>query len=39
MLIGIDWGGAKIEEVAMEADGRQLLRLREVTLRHVLRAA
>ncbi len=29
MLIGIDWGGTKIEGVAMEADGRELLRLRE----------
>lgn len=34
MLIGIDWGGTKIEGVAMEADGRQLLRLREDTPRH-----
>lgn len=34
MLIGIDWGGTKIEGVAMEADGRELLRLREVTPRH-----
>jgi fructokinase len=34
MLIGIDWGGTKIEGVAMERDGRELLRLREVTPRH-----
>ncbi len=34
MLIGIDWGGTKIEGVAMEPDGRELLRLREVTPRH-----
>lgn len=34
MLIGIDWGGTKIEGIAMEADGRELLRLREVTPRH-----
>ena len=34
MLIGIDWGGTKIEGVAMQADGRELLRLREVTPRH-----
>jgi fructokinase len=34
MLIGIDWGGTKIEGVAMEADGSELLRLREVTPRH-----
>src|SRR6185437_1252141 len=24
MLIGIDWGGTKIEAIAMEADGREL---------------
>src|SRR6478736_5299345 len=34
MLIGIDWGGTKIEGVAMERDGRELLRLREATPRH-----
>jgi fructokinase len=34
MLIGIDWGGTKIEGVAMEPDGRELLRLREATPRH-----
>ena len=34
MLIGIDWGGTKIEGVAMQADGRELLRLREDTPRH-----
>lgn len=34
MLIGIDWGGTKIEGVAMEPDGRALLRLREPTPRH-----
>jgi fructokinase len=34
MLIGIDWGGTKIEGVAMEPDGRELLRLREPTPRH-----
>ena len=34
MLIGIDWGGTKIEGVAMEASGRELLRLREDTPRH-----
>lgn len=33
MLIGIDWGGTKIEGVAMEASGQELLRLREVTPR------
>ena len=34
MLIGIDWGGSKIEGVAMEACGRELLRLRQDTPRH-----
>jgi predicted NBD/HSP70 family sugar kinase len=34
MLIGIDWGGTKIEGVAMERDGREVLRLREATPRH-----
>jgi fructokinase len=34
MLIGIDWGGTKIESVAMEPDGRELLRLREDTPRY-----
>ena len=38
MLIGIDWGGTKIEGVAMERDGRELLRLREPTPRHDYRA-
>jgi hypothetical protein len=28
MLIGIDWGGTKIEGIAMEPDGRELLRAR-----------
>ena len=34
MLIGIDWGGTKIESVAMRSDGHELLRLREDTPRH-----
>ncbi|SIQ85571.1 fructokinase [Rhizobium sp. RU20A] len=34
MLIGIDWGGTKVEGVAMEPDGRELLRLRHDTRRH-----
>ncbi|SIR23701.1 N-acetylglucosamine kinase [Rhizobium sp. RU20A] len=34
MLIGIDWGGTKIEGVAMTREGRELLRLREDTPRH-----
>jgi fructokinase len=34
MLIGIDWGGTKIEGVAMEPDGKELLRLRHQTPRH-----
>jgi fructokinase len=33
VLIGIDWGGTKIEGVAMEPDGRELLRIREATPR------
>jgi fructokinase len=33
VLIGIDWGGTKIEGVAMEADGRERLRLRRDTPR------
>ena len=34
MLIGIDWGGTKIEGLAMEPDGRELLRARMDTPRH-----
>ncbi len=34
MLIGIDWGGTKIEGVALREDGNELLRLREPTPRH-----
>lgn len=34
MLVGIDWGGTKIEGIAMTRDGRELLRLREDTPRH-----
>lgn len=34
MLIGIDWGGTKIEGVAMHPDGTELLRLRQDTPRH-----
>ena len=34
MLIGIDWGGTKIEGVAMEPDGTELSRVREATPRH-----
>ncbi len=34
MLIGVDWGGTKIEGVAMTPDGVELLRLREATPRH-----
>lgn len=33
MLIGVDWGGTKIEILAMEADGTELLRERELTPR------
>ncbi len=34
MLIGIDWGGTKIEGVALTNEGQQILRLREKTPRH-----
>jgi len=34
MLIGVDWGGTKIEGIALEPDGRELIRLREDTPRH-----
>ncbi|MBC7737056.1 MAG: ROK family protein, partial [Candidatus Saccharibacteria bacterium] len=34
MLIGIDWGGTKIEGVAMTPEGGELLRLRVDTPRH-----
>ncbi len=34
MLIGIDWGGTKIEGVAMQENGVELLRLRQPTPRH-----
>lgn len=33
MLIGVDWGGTKIEIVAMESDGAELLRIRRDTPR------
>jgi len=34
VLIGIDWGGTKIEGVALDEAGRELARRREVTPRH-----
>jgi len=34
MLIGIDWGGTKIEGIALTQEGKELLRLREDTPRH-----
>jgi fructokinase len=34
MLIGVDWGGTKIEAVAMTPDGREIARLRADTPRH-----
>jgi fructokinase len=34
MLIGIDWGGTKIEGVALTNQGQEILRLREKTPRH-----
>ena len=33
MLIGVDWGGTKIEVVGLEADGAELLRVRRDTPR------
>lgn len=33
-LIGIDWGGTKIEGIAMTVDGKEIVRLREPTPRH-----
>jgi fructokinase len=38
MLIGIDWGGTKIEGVALTEDGKELARRREPTPRHDYRA-
>lgn len=38
VLIGIDWGGTKIEGVAMDPDGSELLRLRQDTPRGDYRA-
>ena len=34
MLIGIDWGGTKIEGVALRPDCQELVRLRQDTPRH-----
>ena len=34
MLIGIDWGGTKIEGIALTPEGRELARIREDTPRH-----
>jgi fructokinase len=34
VLIGIDWGGTKIEGIALTRDGKELARLREETPRH-----
>jgi fructokinase len=34
MLIGIDWGGTKIEAIALTGDGNEIIRLREKTPRH-----
>lgn len=33
MLVGVDWGGTKIEAIAIADDGRTIARLREVTPR------
>lgn len=34
MLIGIDWGGTKIEGIALTNEGKEIVRLREKTPRH-----
>jgi fructokinase len=34
MLIGIDWGGTKIEAIALTGTGTEIIRLRENTPRH-----
>jgi fructokinase len=34
MLIGIDWGGTKIEAIALTGEGNEIIRLREKTPRH-----
>jgi fructokinase len=34
MLIGIDWGGTKIEGIAITNEGQEIIRLREKTPRH-----
>ena len=34
MLIGIDWGGTKIEGIALTDEGKEMVRLREETPRH-----
>ena len=34
MLIGIDWGGTKIEGIAITDEGHEIIRLREKTPRH-----
>ena len=34
MLIGIDWGGTKIEAIALTDEGKEIARLREKTPRH-----
>jgi fructokinase len=34
MLIGIDWGGTKIEGIALTEHGKELVRLRQATPRH-----
>ena len=33
MLVGVDWGGTKIEAIAIADDGRPIARLREETPR------
>ena len=33
MLVGVDWGGTKIEAIALADDGQPIARLREATPR------
>ena len=33
MLVGVDWGGTKIEAIAIADDGQPIARLREATPR------
>ena len=39
MLVGVDWGGTKIEAIAIADDGRTIARLREVDYCPTMRRA